>query len=200
MTSRARLGAAVLAAGALALAGCGNARGVADTRRALERTGYEEVDISLRTGGGIDVVRVDAGPPAVAPPAEVAAEVVWRTLPVRFDQLVVALGPQPATFGYEALSGRFGPRDPALDRRQIGEEVVESGLKLMLLLSAGALVSVGAVVGTGLLVLRAARRARGGGGGRDAHDQAEGPISGLGAGSATAGASAADDPGDVIPS
>ncbi|HEX2119760.1 MAG TPA: hypothetical protein VHF91_11295 [Acidimicrobiales bacterium] len=199
MTARRRLAAGIvtLLAGALAMAGCGNARGVADTRRALERSGYEKVDISLRSGGGVDVVTVEAEP-AAAPPADTAAEVVWRTLPVRFDQLVVTLGRQPATFGHEALAGRFGPRDPALDRRQIGEEVVESGLKLMLLLSAGALLSVGAVVVTGLAALRAARRAWGGGRQRS-DDQAEGPISGLGDDSPTAD-SAAEGSGDVIPS
>lgn len=136
---------AVLAC-ALALAGCGTARGVDDTRRALERAGYREVEVTLRSGGGIDVARVD-GAPEGAPPAEQAAEVVWNTLPVRFDQLVVALGTDTTLFGYEALAGRFGPRAPSLDRRQVSEEVVEDGLELVLLLSAGAVLSVAGEIG-----------------------------------------------------
>ena len=149
---------AALLAVVVLVAGCGRAEGVADTRRALEDSGYRDVEVILRTGGGIGVARVEAA--AGAPPAETAAGVAWTTLPVRFDQLVVALGDQTATFSYEDLAGRFGPRDSSLDGRQIDEEVVRSGLKLMLLLSGAALLSVGAVVVTGLLALKAARRAR----------------------------------------
>ena len=149
---------AALVAVVLLLAGCGRAQGVADTRRVLEDSGYRDVEVILRTGGGIGVARLEAAPGA--PPAETAARVAWTTLPVRFDQLVVALGDQTAAFSYEELAGRFGPRDSSLDGRQIDEEVVRSGLKLMLLLSGAALLSVGAVVVTGLLALKAARRAR----------------------------------------
>ena len=149
---------AALLAVVLLLTGCGRAQGVADTRRALEDSGYRDVEVVLRTGGGIGVARLEAAPGA--PPAETAARVAWTTLPVRFDQLVVAVGDQTAAFSYEDLAGRFGPRDASLDGRQIDEEVVRSGLKLMLLLSGAALLSVGAVVVTGLLALKAARRAR----------------------------------------
>lgn len=148
---------AALLAVVLLLAGCGRAQRVADTRRGLEGAGYRDVEVILRTGGGIGVARVEAAPGA--PPAETAARVVWTTLPVRFDQLVVALGDQTAAFSYEELDGRFGPREPSLDGRQIDEEVVRSGLKLMLLLTGAALLSVGAVVVTGLLALKASRRA-----------------------------------------
>ena len=149
---------ALIAVGLL-LAGCGRAQGAADTRRALERAGYRDVDVTLRTGGGIGVARVEAVA-RDSPPVDTAAQVAWTTLPVRFDQLVVAVGDQTAAFSYGDLARRFGARDPSLDRRQIDEEVVKSGLKLMLLLSAAALLSVGTVVVTGVMVLRAARRAR----------------------------------------
>ena len=152
-----------LLAAVLALSACGRAQGVADTRRALEESGYRDVEVTLRTGGGIGVARVEAAA-AGAPPAETAAQVAWTRLPVRFDQLIVALGDQTAPFSYQDLAGRFGARHPSLDRRQIDEEVVRSGVKLMLLLSAGALLSVAAVVVTGALALRAARRARAAGG------------------------------------
>ena len=83
---------------------------------------------------------------------------------MRFDQLVVASGDAGTPFSYEDLTRRFGPRDPSLDGKQVDEEVVERGVKLMLLLSAGALLSVGAVVVIALRVLRAARAARSGSG------------------------------------
>jgi len=190
--SAGRLTVAILGT-VMLLAGCGRAQGVADTRRALETAGYRDVGISLRSGGGIGVARVEAVA-AGAPPAEEAARVAWTTLPVRFDQLVVALGDRTTAFSYEELSRRFGPRDGSLDGRQVDDEVVESGLKLMLLLSAGAMASVGAVVAIALLAVRAGRRAR-----RDAR-QAEGPTSGPGAASLTAEVPGASEGDEAIPS
>jgi hypothetical protein len=192
VTTRRRAGVALLAA-VLLVAGCGRAQGVTDTRRALEGAGYREVEVTLRTGGGIGVARVEAAAKD-APPTERAAEVAWATLPVRFDQLVVALGDQSASYSYEELAGRFGRRDASLDRRQVDQEVVESGLKLMLLLSGAAILSVGAVVVTGLLALRAGRRAR------RSVLQAEAPGSGLGAASAMAEGAAASETPDEMPS
>lgn len=142
----------------LLLVGCGRAQGVTDTRRALEGAGYADVDIDLRAGSGIGVARVAAAPGG--PPADTAAGVVWRTLPVRFDQLIVAVGDASTPFSYEELAGRFGPRDPSLDGKQVDEQVVRSGLRLMLALSAGAILSVALVVVTGLAVVRATKRAR----------------------------------------
>jgi hypothetical protein len=110
--------------------------------------------------------------------------VAWTTLPVRFDQLVVALGDRTTSFTYLDLAGRFGPRDPSLDRKQVDEQVVRSGLQLMLLLSAGAMLSVGVVVAIGLVALRAARRGR---------RQLAGPTSGLDAGSAAGASDAAEE-------
>ena len=146
----------------LVIAGCGRAEGVEDTRRALEDAGYLDVDIELHAGNGIGVARVTAAPGG--PPADTAAEQGWKTLPVRFDQLIVALGDVTTPFSYEELAGRLGPRDSSLDGKQVDEEVVRSGLRLMLLLSAGAILSVGAVVVAGLAVVRATRRARSGSG------------------------------------
>jgi hypothetical protein len=184
----------------LAMVGCGRAEGVADTRRALEAAGFTEVDVGVRSGGGIDVVRVDAmgGDP------DRAAEVVWDTMPVRFDQLLVTLGPSGPTsgnsgsrassYGYQTLVERFGARDLDLDRKQLSDQVVRDGLDLMLLLSLGAVLSVGGVVALGLLLLRTARRGR--------PDQAEGPTSPPAAeASPTAGASATEADGpEAIPS
>ena len=190
----------LLALALLGLAGCSRAEGVSDTRRALEGAGFSEVDVGVHSGGGIDVVRVDArgGDP------DRAAQVVWDTLPVRFDQLVVTLGPSgprsgnsgpgASSYGYQTLVERFGPRDPDLDRKQLSDQVVRDGLDLMLLLALGAVLSVGGVVTLGLLLLRTARRGRA--------DQAEGPTSPLGdeEASPTAGASATDAEGpEAIP-
>jgi hypothetical protein len=153
---------AALALCAVAVAACGRAEGVDDTRRALAGAGYSEVDIELHAARGVGVARVTTAPGG--PPPDTAAGVVWRTLPVRFDQLIVASGDATTPFSYEDLTRRFGLRDPSLDGKQVDEEVVERGVKLMLVLSAGAFLSVGAVVVIALRVLRAARAARSGSG------------------------------------
>jgi hypothetical protein len=174
---------------ALVLGACGRAQGMADTRLALERAGYRDVAVSLRTAGGNGYAEVRAST-ANAKPPEQAAGVIWTTLPVRFSALAVVIGDRTSTFTYEQLEGRFGPRDPALDRHQLDEVVVRSGLKLMLALSVAALLSVGAVVAVGILALRAARRAR----------QVAGPTSGLGAASLTADAPGDSDAAEEMPS
>lgn len=194
--------AAALVLCGLALAGCRNVRGVAPTRQALEQAGYRDVEVSFRSGGGIDLVRVDAVPATGTPPDEqglrAAGEAVWRTLPLRFDQLHVSVRAPGAvvgtTFGYEELSRLFGAREPGLDRRQVGDEVVESGLKLVVLLSIGALLSVGLVVGLTLFALRNVRRRRSAARRSEDQDQADGDGSfpALGDPSPTAGASAAE--------
>jgi hypothetical protein len=166
---------------ALLLGGCGRAQGMVDTRQALEHAGYRQVEVSLRTAGGLGYAEVKALI-AGAPPPEQAARIIWTTLPVRFDTLAVVLDGQATAFTYGGLERQFGPRNPSLDRRQVDAEVVTSGLKLMLVLSAAAMVSVGAVVAIALLALRTARRRR------RAGSQDAGPTSGLGAASA-AGAS-----------
>lgn len=161
----------------LLLTGCRNVGGVPATTAALEKAGYREVSISFRSGGGIDLVRVDGT--ADWPELQRAAAVVWATLPFRFDRLrmVVSAANQAgdATFSYEQMAGRFGPRPPGLDRRQVGDQVVVSGLKLVVLLSVVALLSVGLVLGLTLFALRNVRRRRRSARGDD-HDDWDGSF------------------------
>jgi hypothetical protein len=156
---RLRLAAGLLAAVVL-LAACGRVQGVDATKRALQTAGYRNVHISLDSIGGLGLAKVEASA-AGAPPAERAAELTWKTLRVRFYTLSIVLDGVSHLFVYEELQRRFGDRDPALDRRQIDEEVVRSGLRLMLLLTVGAGVSVGVVVAFAVVGVRAVRRARG---------------------------------------
>ena len=199
--------AVVVALVGLALAGCSNVRGVAATRDALEQVGYRDVDVDFRSGGGIDLVRVDAVPVDGAPPdqqrIEVAAGEVWRTLPLRFDRLQLSIQVPGYTGGaiysYEDLAGLFGARPQGLDRRQLGDEVVASGLKLVVLLSIGALLSVGLVVALTLFALRNVRRRRSAARGEAGQAEGDGSFPGLAEASPTAGASAAEGE-DAIPS
>lgn len=157
--------AAVLAC-ATALAGCRNVHGVAAVRSALADAGYSAVEVSFRSGGGIDLVRIDADAANVPDDVRLqqGAAAVWATLPFRFDRLRFSVRADgrvvDATYGYAELSQLLGPRPAGLDRRQVGDEVVVSGLKLVVLLSVGALLSVGLVLGLTLFGLRNVRRRR----------------------------------------
>jgi hypothetical protein len=156
--------AAAVALCALLLGGCGRVYDVAETKRALKQAGYSDVSVSLDTAGGLGFARVELSNDG-GPRPERAAELVWDTLAVRFYTLsIVVDGEHAAFYTYDEAEQEFGPRDPSLNRRQIDEELVAGGLKLMLLLSAGALLSVGVVVGMAVAVVRATRRARRGSG------------------------------------
>lgn len=180
----------------LALAGCGGGGGseFAATRRALERAGYRNVSITVRSGGGVVVARVTgAAPPAGASP-DGAAETVWHTLPLRFDQLVLATVPATPLYSYVELRARFGPRDAALDRRPPSESSPRTRSELLAVVVLGAaLAGAGVVAGT-LLIRRSLRL------GRRQLDQAVGPGSALGAGAPSPiaeGSADADEAGEI---
>lgn len=160
----------------LALAGCGGGSDFAASRRALERAGYRKVSITVRSGGGVVVARVTGSPPAAGASPDDAAETLWHTLPVRFDQLVLATVPAVPVYSYVELRARFGPRDASLDRRPPSEGSGRTRSELLALVVLGAaLAGAGLVAGT-LLIRRSLRL------GRRQLDQAEGPGSALGAG------------------
>jgi hypothetical protein len=197
----------VVLAGAFAVGGCGGKGGdqaAADARRALERAGYRAVAVTVRTGGGIDVARVDALPPleGAARGPDDAAAVVWRSLPVRFDRLVVSLQKTAATYGYDELSARLGPREPSLDRRRAEAARARARHELLIVVLMGALLAGGGAVAGVLLVRRglrvgSARADSGDHGGPEG--QAEAPPSEPAAGS-PAGISAAAEGEDAMPS
>jgi predicted small secreted protein len=204
--SRRLLAVAALVACSLGLPGCRTIQDLRATGRALERAGYRDVAVSARSGGGVDVVTVHA---AAAPGQDPdrAAGVVWRTLAVRFDRLVVWVGTGPASsYAYDDLAVRFGPRDPALDRGQVGDAVGNRRAPLLATLALGALLAGAGLLSGGLLVRRGLRagsaspgrpsrgRSRGG------RDQAEGPSSGPGDASPTAEASVEAEGPEAIPS
>jgi hypothetical protein len=173
--------AAALAVCGLGLAGCGAQSDYPATRRALEGLGYRNVSVTVRSGGGIVVARVDARSPIDRGP-DTAVETVWRTLPVRFDQLVVAGAP---VYGYDDLVARFGPRDPTLDRSRPGDAGGRTRSELLAVVTLGAVLA-GAGLVAGILLVRRGLRA-----GRQQMDQTEGPGSGLGAASPMADGSGA---------
>ena len=190
----------VLVACGLLLTGCRGVRGVPATRAALEGAGYRDVAISFRSGGGIDLVRVDGTADTVE--LQGGAAVVWATLPFRFDRLRLVIGASDhagdATFSYEQMADLFGPRPPGLDRRQVGDEVVVSGLKLVVVLAVAAVLSVGLVLGLTLFALRNVRRRRRSAPGED-HDAWDGSFPEPDSASPTAGAAGVDGP-EAIPS
>lgn len=167
---------AAVALSGLALSGCGGGSEYLAGRRALEREGYRNVAVTVRSGGGVVVARVTGSPPPAGANPDDAAQILWHTLAVRFDQLVLATVPATPVYGYVQLRARFGPRDPSLDRRPLSETSARTRSELLAVVVLGAaLAGAGVVAGT-LLIRRSLVL------GRRRLDQAEGPGSALGAG------------------
>ncbi|HTJ77320.1 MAG TPA: hypothetical protein VL337_18335 [Acidimicrobiales bacterium] len=174
----------------LGLAGCGGGADYRASRRALERAGYRSVSVTVRSGAGLVVARVDGHPPGGASPDDAAAT-VWRTLPVRFDQLVLDTVPAHPSYRYQDLVARFGPRDPSLDRAPT-QHTARSQLLGVIVVGA-VLAGAGLVVGVALV--RRGLRAP-----PEQLDQAEGSASGFGTPSPMAEGSAAADEAGEMPS
>lgn len=172
------LAALALCGAGVGLAGCGGGGGgseFAATRRALEGTGYRSVSITVRSGGGVVLATVAARPPDETAVADTAAEIVWRTLDVRFDRVALAVAPTVPIFSYDELAARFGPRDPSLERPAPAADDGRARSELLVVVVLGAaLAGAGAVAGV-VLVRRSLRL------GRRQMDQSAGPGSGLGA-------------------
>jgi hypothetical protein len=176
----------------LGLVGCGGGSGYASTTRALERLGYRNVSVTVRSGGGIVVARVDGRHPEGGSSPDGAAEVVWRTLPVRFDQFVLDTVPAHPLYRYQDLAARFGPRDPALDRSRPAPGSGRTRSELLGVVVLGA-VFAGAGLVAGTVLIRRGLRA-----GRRQLGQAEGPASGFGTPSPIAdGSDTAEEAGEM---
>ncbi len=169
-----RPGAALVVAlvGLVALAACSTVRGLLDTERALERAGYTQVDVGFSSANGFDQVEVGLVPAPTElsevdadDEAERAAEVVWTVFPLRFDLLRIELLESSdgavSTFTYGEMDELFGPRDPALDEKALGDDVVRTGVGIAVVLAVGGLLFLGALVLAVVLIVRASRRRKG---------------------------------------
>lgn len=168
-TRRSVRGLAVVAAAVAALAvlaGCSTIRGLIRTEEALARAGFSDADVTTSSDSGFDQVEITVRPPAsgTAPDAsaETAARVVWTTFPLRFDLLRVSLSGSAdgfvATYTYGEMAEIFGPRDPDLDEKDVGGELVRAGLGVMIVLAVGGMLFLAAVVLAIVYGVRTSRR------------------------------------------
>lgn len=120
-----------LGTAAAALGGCRTFDAIGDTRTALERAGYRDVDVGFSDIEGVEQLEVEVttssfegGPDGQA---NQAAGIVWTTFPLRFDRLrVEATTPETSAvtvMGYQDLESRFGPRAPGFDRHKVGDDI-----------------------------------------------------------------------------
>ncbi len=156
-----------MVAGLALLAGCTTVRGLVDTENALERAGFSAVDVSFSSDNGFDQVEVAVRPArddaAGADAAlRTAAETVWSTFPLRFDLLRVELvGPfegRSVTYTSSEMAEIFGSRDPKLDEKALGDDVVRAGLGVVIVLLVGGVLFLGGVVLAIVFGVRASRR------------------------------------------
>lgn len=139
----------MLALVALLLAGCGALSTALDMSGRLGRDGFQDCSVQLNSSNGRDIVEVTfaghrtlRGEPAI----DRAAEIVWDELPLRFDEIVVTGGRDTFSMQRQDVEAAYGPRNPALDKRGIGQEIGGS------FATVGIIVLIVVVVGTGLLV------------------------------------------------
>jgi hypothetical protein len=150
----------------LLLTGCTTVRGLLDTEQALDRAGYTDIDVGFSTEEGFDQVEITLRPEIVgedpAEEAERAADVVWDVFPLQFDLLRIEfLGPaedEAHTFTYSEMREIFGPRDPELDEKELGDDVVRTGVGIAIVLAVGGLLFLIAVVLAIVMGVRSSRR------------------------------------------
>jgi hypothetical protein len=167
---RGRRGAAtgaLLAAAVLLLASCTTIRGLIDTEEALEGAGYTEVDVGFDSANGFDRVEVTLRPPSAEGGAEAQAEeaarIMWTSFPLRFDLLRIELlgsfeGPSTTTYTYGEMTEIFGPRPAELDDKELGDDVVRTGVVIAVVLAVGGLLFLGALTLAVVFAVRAGRR------------------------------------------
>ena len=148
------------------MAGCTTIRGLIDTEDALKEAGFSDVDVSFSSDEGFDQVEIKVRPASVEAPfetsADEAARVVWTNFPLRFDLLRVervgALEGESVSYTYGEMAESFGPRDPKLDEKELGDDVVRAGLGVAIVLVVGGLLFLTAVVLAIVFGVRASRR------------------------------------------
>ena len=121
--------------------GCGELTGIDRTESALRDAGFTGVTVTVSSAHGFDTVMakvsVDAPPGALASVVDRVSGIVWRTIDLRFDEvIVVARVParhvktiQPLR--RDALDRLFGPRPARLDRKSIGQQLAHTGRTLL---------------------------------------------------------------------
>jgi len=166
-TYRVALGLAVVAL--VVLTACTTIRGLIDTENALDRAGFSDVDVGFDSAEGFDQVQITVRPESTAGGAEAqarqAAKVVWTTFPLRFDLLRVELldpfegSVTTYTYGEMAeLTETFGARDPKLDEKALGDDLVRTGLGIAVALAIGGVLFLAAVVIAIVMGVRTSRR------------------------------------------
>jgi hypothetical protein len=133
------------------------------------RAGYTEVEVGFSSANGFDQVEIGLVPEfSEGDPedeAERAAEVVWTVFPLRFDLLRIELlgsfEGAVSTFTYGELDELFGPRNPALDEKALGDDVVRTGVGIAAVLAIGGFLFLGALTLAVVLAVRSSRRRKG---------------------------------------
>jgi hypothetical protein len=165
MTDPARRGGAVtrwrmlvlIAAAAALLAGCELATGTVRTVTELRDAGIRNPN--LQYDNGVATLEYDPDPNPLEARAEQdrAAEVIWRNLPFRIDQITIASGGGDFRarndYPRALLEREFGPRPAGLDRSP--SDVVRRAVLIASVVAVLVLVAVVLII---VLVVRAVRR------------------------------------------
>jgi len=142
-------------------AGCGTIGAFVDIKEELEQEGFDNVGIEVTDLSGADALQVTADPPGglgVEAAQNRAAEITWKTFSRRFDRLEVVLSGTSRTYERAELEEQFGARPAGLDDKELGDEIRNIGIGVLIALVVGGLLCVGLVVLVVILVLRSSRK------------------------------------------
>jgi hypothetical protein len=140
---------AVLALVALLLAGCGALSIALDMSSRLGRDGFRDCSVNLNSSNGRDIVEVTTSGHQTLDTEQArdrAAKLVWNELPLRFDEIAVTIGGHRKRVDRQGLEGALGPRNPALDKRSIGQEIGGGFATVGIIVLAVILVVVGLII------------------------------------------------------
>jgi hypothetical protein len=141
----------------LVVAGCGVVEAMLDSEEALQREGFSNPSVGLESANGSDFVNVtyDAGPhESVVDNDLAAAAVIWRTVPYRFDRVVI----DGRAYTRFRLERELGARDPALDEETISHELRDIGIRALLIVAAIGIAVIGTIILIVVLVVRSRKR------------------------------------------
>jgi hypothetical protein len=148
----------LVAAAAALLTGCDLATGTVRTAGELQEAGIRNPSLQYDRGTATATLEFDADPdpPEARTEQDQAAEIIWRNLPFRIDQIsvVAADGTVPSRdYPRAELERELGPRPAGLDRSV--DDLVRRAVVVAVVISLLVLVLVVVII---VLVVRAVRR------------------------------------------
>jgi hypothetical protein len=143
---------------AVVLAGCSGITALQDTKSALQERGFGSVNVSPAGNSNDITVSVSVAADSSNATSDLAANVVWQSCHVRFDELQVTVhgtggSESQNVYTFNKLQEMFGPRNPAWNKDTLHGTLVRVGVIVIV-------VAVVIVVGSVIAIVAVRRKHR----------------------------------------